>query len=89
MYQIISTISPVTYDGERTLEFPLIQLTAWATTRAAAISLADTILAVLDGNTLAGTSGLTCWFSSQSTNYDEESKLYGEILEIRAATNRT
>ena len=85
VYQVVSTDSETTYDGDRTMEFPQIQFSCWATTKAGAIALAAALNAVLDGNTIAGSSGVSFVFSNQSGTYETETKLFGEILEYRAS----
>jgi len=84
VWQVISTEGETTHDGVRNLEFPTIQFSCWATGKAAAIALASAVNTVLDGNTLAGSSGLTFQFSNQFGTYESDTKLYGEILEYRA-----
>lgn len=86
VYQVVSTGGETTHDGAREIEFPLIQFSCWATGKAAAIALASAVNAVLDGNTLAGASGVTLQFSNQFGQYDPDTKLFGEILEYRAST---
>jgi hypothetical protein len=85
-FQTVSTTGETTHDGVRNLEFPLIQFNCWATTKAAAIALASAVNAVLDGKTLLGTSKVTFQFSNQFGQYESDTKLFGEILEYRAAT---
>lgn len=86
VYQTIATSGETTHDGLRNLEFPLVQFNCWATTKAGAIALASAVNAVLDGNTLAGSSGVTFQFSNQFGQYEPDTKLFGEIIEYRAAT---
>lgn len=88
VYQVISTGGETTHDGERNLEFPFIQFTCWAKGKSNAIALASAVNALLDGNTLAGDSGISFQFSNQSGTYESDAKLFGEILEYRAATNK-
>ena len=88
VYQTISTISETLHDGTRTIEFPNIQFSCWAKTRAAAIALGSALDSILDGNTIAGSSDATFTFSGVSSSYDPESKLYGEIREYTAHTNK-
>lgn len=86
VYQVISTGGETTHDGTRPIEFPLIQFSCWAAGKAAAIALASALNALLDGNTLPGSSGITFQFSNQFGSYDPETKLFGEIIEYRAST---
>lgn len=87
VWQVISTDGETTHDGVRNLEFPLIQFSCWATGKAAAIALASAVNAVIDGNTIAGSSALTFQFSNQFGTYEADTKLFGEILEYRATSN--
>jgi len=86
VWQVISTGGDTTHDGDRSIEFPLIQFNCWATGKASAIALASAVNAVLDGNTLSGSSGITFQFSNQFGSYESDTKLFGEILEYRAST---
>jgi hypothetical protein len=88
VYQVISTGGETTHDGNRNLDFPLIQFSCWAAGKAAAIALASSLNTLLDGKTLAGASGLTFQFSNQFGTYEADTKLFGEILEYRASCNR-
>lgn len=87
VYQVISTGGETTHDGVREIEFPVIQFSCWATGKAAAIALASAVNAVLDGKTLAGSSGISFQFSNQFGTYEPDTKLYGEIIEYQTATN--
>ena len=86
--QTIYTGGETTHDGERNLEFPLVQITAWAATKAGAIALGDLVTNLLDGATIAGTSAATFQFSNRMGTYDPGERLFGEIAEFRASTNR-
>lgn len=88
VYQTISTSSTTLHDGGRDIEFANIQFSCWAKTRAAAIALGSALDGILDGNTIAGTSTATFTFSGVSSSYDSDSKLYGEIHEYTAHTNK-
>lgn len=87
VYQVISTSGETTHDGEREIEFPLVQFTAWAATKASAIQIASIINGIFDGNTIAGSSNASFQFSNQFGTYESDTKLFGEILEYRAAAN--
>lgn len=82
VYQNISTTGETTHDGIRTLEFPSVQLTAWAKTKAETLSIVSRINALLDGKTVSGTSQATFRFSNQLGNYDSETRMFGEIIEF-------
>jgi hypothetical protein len=88
-YLVLSTVSvggETTHDGVREIEFPTIQISCWATGKAAVITLASAVNTLLDGNTISGSSGVTFQFSNQFGQYESDTKLYGEILEYRAST---
>lgn len=85
VYQFVSTTGDTTHDGTRQVEFPLIQFSCWATTKAGAIALADAVDALLDGNTIAGDSAASFQFQNRFGEYEQDTKLYGEILEFRMA----
>jgi hypothetical protein len=87
VYQTITTSGETTHDGVRNIEFPLIQFSCWATSKGGAIALASAVNTVLDGNTISGSSNVSFQFSNQIGIYDPDTKLFGEILEYRAATN--
>lgn len=86
VYQVVATRGQTTHSGSREVEFPTIQFSCWADTKAAAIAIASALNAFLDGNTINGNSDLSMIFSNQLGNYDPETKLFGEILEYSAAT---
>jgi len=88
VYQTVSTGGETTHDGDRSLEFPSIQITAWATTAESARNVASKVNAVLDGKTLIGSSKVSFQLSGQSSSYDQETRLFGEIIEYTAAANR-
>lgn len=83
VYQFISAGGETAHDGERDTEFPLIQLTAWATSKASAIAIADAVRTLLEGNTIAGESASSFQHSNRFGTYEDDTKLFGEILEYR------
>ena len=88
VFQTVSTGGQTTHDGDRSLEFPSLQIVAWANTAEISRDVTNKIHAVLDGKTLVGGSMTSFQFNGQSSTYDYESRLYGEIIEYLAATNR-
>ena len=88
VYQVISTGGETTHDGNRSLEFPLVQFSAWADSKSEAIALGSAINTLLDGNTLPGDSAITFVFSDQQGRHDPETNLFGETLDYRGACNR-
>lgn len=87
VYTVVSTGGETTHDGDRNLDFPLVQFSIYAITKAAAIAAASALNAILDGNTLSGASNISFQFSNQSGTYESDTKLFGEILEYRSASN--
>lgn len=85
VWQVVSTGGDNSHDGGREVEFPLIQFSCWATSKAAAIALASSLNAILDGKTIPGDSKASFRFSNQFGTYDPETKLFGEIIEYQAA----
>lgn len=85
VYQTIATSGTTTHDGERNLEFPLIQFSCWAATKAEVIAIASAVNTLLDGNTISGSSGITFRFSGQNSSYDPESRLFGEMIDFTGA----
>ena len=83
--QTISGNSDTTHDGDRSLLFDLIQITAWAKPKTAALALAAIMKSELEGVTLPGTSGATLTYAGGQSTYDPETKLSGEIIEYRVA----
>jgi hypothetical protein len=89
VYQFVSTDGETTHDGTRDVEFPLVQFSCWASTKAGAVTLGNTLAATLDGKTIAGTSAASFRFSNRFGEYEQDTKLYGEILEFRMAVKIT
>ena len=83
--QTISGNSDTTHDGDRSLLFDLIQITAWAKPKLAALSLAAVMKTELEGVTLPGTSGASLTYAGGQSTYDPETKLSGEIIEYRVS----
>ena len=83
VYQFISAGGETTHDGERDTEFPLAQINCWASGKAAAITLADAVRTLLEGNTIAGDSASSFQHSNRFGTYEPDTKLFGEILEYR------
>lgn len=87
VYQVIGTGGQTAHDGTRPVEFPLIQISCWSESPAASIALASAVNAFADGNTISGDSDLSLVFSGQSGQYDQATKLFGEILEFSGHAN--
>lgn len=85
VYSIPSTDGETCQDGTREVEFPSVQFSIYAATKADAITIADAIDLALDGQELAGTSGTSLQFSNRFGQYESDTKLFGEVLEYRAS----
>ncbi len=88
VYQVISTIGETTHDGARDIEFPLIQVSAWANTKAESIAVASAVSRAIEGKELTGYSEATFIFDNQQGDHDPETNLFGEVLDYRGACNR-
>jgi len=88
VYQVISTGGTTPQDGIRNLEFPTVQFSAWANTKAQAIAIASAVNELFDGKTQPGSSAIKLLFSDQSGVYESETNLFGETLEFRGVCNR-
>jgi hypothetical protein len=86
VFQTITTAGTTPHDGSRDVEFPIIQFSCWAKTKAAAVALGSALNGMIDGQTITGASDVSFTFSNASGNYDPESKLFGEVLEYQAHT---
>jgi hypothetical protein len=84
--QTISTDGETCHDGTRDWEFPLIQFSAWAATKAESIEIGSAIKRDLEGVELMGASRVSLSYSGTNSTRDQETKLYGEIIDYRAST---
>ena len=82
--QTISTDSDTCHDGSRDWSFPLIQFSAWAATKSEVITLGAAIKSELEGQRIPGNSQVTFSFSGENSTRDQETKLYGVIIDYRA-----
>ena len=82
VYQVISTRSTTLHNRTRNLEFPSIQFSCWAKTKLEAVNLANSVLFLLDGCQPIGTSEISFVFSNQSGDYESDTKLFGERVEL-------
>ena len=87
-YLIIQTISgnsETSFDGDRSLCFDLIQITAWAKPKSAVVEIAAILRRDIEARTLPGTSQATLIYTGGQSTYDPETKLSGEIIEYRVS----
>jgi|TARA_R110000823_G_scaffold265567_1_gene385462 hypothetical protein len=87
VYQSISDGSNTTFDGIRNVIFPLVQFSCWAATKSGAIDLSSKLSAAIEGQTIAGGSDLSFTFSNQISSSDQQTKLFGEVLDLRGSCN--
>lgn len=87
VYQTLGTGGSTTHDGTRGVEFPEVQFSCWATTKAAAISLADSVVSLLEGQTLSGSAAPSFQFSNRLGTYEADTKLFGELVTFRVSSN--
>jgi hypothetical protein len=88
VYQVITTRGETPHDGGRDIEFPLVQFSAWADGKAAAIQVASAVNELLDGNTLSGNAAITLTFQDQQGRHENETNLFGEIIDFQGVCNR-
>jgi len=89
VFQSISDGSSTTHDGTRSVIFPLVQFSCWATTKGGVIDLVTRLSAAIEGQTLTGSSNVSFTFSNQSSSRDHQTKLFGELLDLRGSCNAT
>ena len=87
--QTISTDGETTHDGAREISFPLIQFSCWGRTKIEAISMRDALKRDLEGITLPGSSETTLIFQASNSTRDQDTKLYGEIIDYLASSYTT
>lgn len=85
--QVISGNGETDFDGDRSISFPLIQFSAWAKTKTAAIDLASTLRREMEGRNLPGESNVSLGYSGEGSTYERDTKLFGESIDYRASTN--
>lgn len=87
VYSIPTTRGETPHDGIRDLEFPLVQFSCYAATKAEAVQIAGRIRRSVEGKTLGGFSNLSLIFDDQHGTRDAETNLFAEIIEFRGACN--
>jgi hypothetical protein len=83
--QTISTSSETSHDGDRSLTFPLVQFSCWATTKLSAVNVMAAFAADLEGDELAGGSSVSLVFVGENSTHDEPTNLFGQIAEYRVS----
>ena len=79
--QVISTDGETVHSGEREISFPLIQFSCWGRTKTEAVSMRQALKKDIEGRTLQGLSETTLTFQGANSTRDEDTKLYGEIID--------
>ena len=87
--QVISTDGETTHDGDREISFPLIQFSCWGRTKVEAVSMRQALKSGIEGRTLPGLSETTLTFQGANSTRDEDTKLYGEIIDYQASSYTT
>jgi hypothetical protein len=85
--QTISSDGTTDFDGNRGVSFPLVQFSAWATSKAAAITIISTLKTAIEGQNLPGSSNSSLSFAGENSTRDPQTKLYGEIVDYRVSCN--
>jgi len=87
VYQAISESGDTAHDGTRSVSFPLVQFSCWASGKAAAITLASTLKTAIEGKNLPGSSNASLGFSNHRSSRDQQTKLFGEQIDYRVSCN--
>ena len=87
VYQTISDVGETPFDGIRSVTFPLVQFSCWATTKAGAVALSAALKTAIEGKNLPGSSNSSLGFSNQLSDRDQQTKLFGEIIDYRVSCN--
>jgi hypothetical protein len=85
--QTVSNTGETAFDGSRDNQFPLVQFAAWASTKAETIQLRNAIKSAIEGVELAGTSQTSLGYSNDLSTYDQQTKLFGHVIDYRVSTN--
>lgn len=84
--QQISDSSTGDLSGVHDIAFPLIQFSCWAKTKTEAITLAETLRTGIGHMTLNGPSLTSLNFAGRNSTFDDETGLFGDIIEFRASS---
>jgi hypothetical protein len=85
VYQQISDNSGTTFDGVRSVAFPLVQFSCWATTKSGVIDLVSKLRTAIEGRNLTGDSNASLSFSNHISTRDQQTKLFGEMVDYRVS----
>lgn len=85
VYQQISDSSETAFDGSRDVSFPLVQFSCWSPTKAGAIDLASKLRQAIEGRNIEGDSNASLGFSNQISTRDQQTKLFGEMIDYRVS----
>ena len=85
VYQQISESGETTFDGIRNVTFPLVQFSCWAKTKSNAIDLVSKLRTAIEGRNLTGDSNASLAFSNQNSTRDQQTKLFGEMVDYRVS----
>jgi len=87
VYQQISDSGETALDGSRTVTFPLVQFSCWASTKSGAIDLVSKLRTAIEGRNLDGDSNVSLGFSNSISTRDQQTKLFGELIDYRVSCN--
>ena len=82
--QVVSGDGITDHDGERPVSASLVQFTVWANGKAEAINVIATVKSELEGVALTGSSNTSLLYAGEQSTRDPDTRLFGEILELRA-----
>ena len=82
--QVVSGDGTTDADGNRDISSALVQFTAWAEGKAEAIQIAATLRQEMEGRALGGSSNTSLHYAGEQSTRDPDTRLFGEILELRA-----
>lgn len=85
VYQAISETGETTLDGVRNVIFPLVQFSCWHQTKSGAIELASKLKSAIEGRNLPGDNNVSLGFSNQQSTRDQQTKLFGEMIDYRVS----
>jgi len=85
VYKQVSDSSDTAFDGSRTVSFPLVQFSCWSPTKSGAIELASKLRQAIEGRNLEGDSNASLGFSNHISMRDQQTKLFGEMIDYRVS----
>lgn len=87
VYSTVASSGETDFSGKRDLTFPLMRFTAWAESKAQSIAIIAQLRGAIEGKNLPGSSESSLGFSNSFSIRDQQTKLFGEIIEYRVSAN--